>query len=557
MRIASDQIFGKIDMERKKIKFILILIGFQFGLGECAFAQLHAETVSFSISKTIFFTDEKIWFKGSFKSDFGGEISKVFYAELLDQGHRSWVLGKFPTEEGKVFNYLELPSSLPSGNYLLRVFTRVSPYLDLYKGVAQQLVTVFNPNIPPPLGEAGWAKIPDDYFSEISPVKIEGTAFEQLSSFDILVTEQFLDQIETIKLGLFNPYLGYYSSQIPSSEVYESIEDMLLLPELFGHIIHGKLIASEIDTTKTYFLSAHGIHSALYTDRPDEMGNLFFDLGGFKHWDYILVQVENGSDLNAFEVQVPSPMTKFKSNFKIPELRISESDAKFLQELKLSSALEPYFTQVFQRDSMEVVVGFVADQTYMLDDYTRFETIETTIKEFIPNVFVRKRDKLKEFRLVNVEAGYLFEWNPLLLIDALPIFNSDVLANFNSKFFFKVEVLNRAFYLNDRKYDGVLNFISYQNNFGLFPIPDEILYQQYAGLNPYLKFEKPIYSPQLAEKTIPDFRSVLFWYQKGIDSLQKSFKVNTSQMTGKYLLEVEFKDQAGELKSWKKTIIVD
>jgi hypothetical protein len=56
---------------------------------------------------------------------------------------------------------------------------------------------------------------------------------------------------------------------------------------------------------------------------------------------------------------------------------------------------------------------------------------------------------------------------------------------------------------------------------------------------------------------MPDYRSVLFWYQKGIDPLGLSFNANTSEMTGQFILEVELKDMSGDLKVWKKTIQVN
>jgi hypothetical protein len=555
MRIGSDRNFGKIDMKNKLIRSIFVLVCFQAVLTFDTWAQIKAERISFSIPKTLFFTDEKIWISGTVQGEESFENSKVFYAELIDQEHRSWAIGKFPIEEGKVFNYLELPASIPSGNYLLRVFTRISPYLDLESGMSQQLVTILNPVLPPSIGKNN-IKYAEQSYKGIDPVAISVTEIEKSKDFQISVNTQFQDAIQSIKLSIANPYLGQ-TSRLSSKIIYESMADSTFLPELFGHIIHGKLIGVPVDTTKTYFLSAHGAQSALYTDRPDDSGNLFFDLGGFKHWDHVLVQVEDGSNLNAFEIQAPSPKTKFKSDFKIPELRISREDADFLQKVKLASALEPYFTQVYQNDSMNVVVGFVADQTYMLDDYTRFETVETIVKEYVPNVSVRRKDKLKKFRVINVEASYLFEGNPLMMVDALPIFNSDLLANFNPKFFRKLEILNREFYLNDRKYDGVLNFSSYQNDFGLFPIPNEVLYQSYSGLNPYIQLEKPIYSSPNNEKSMPDYRSVLFWYQKGIDPLGLSFNANTSEMTGQFILEVELKDMSGDLKVWKKTIQVN
>ncbi len=533
---------------------VLVLIGLQLG---CVFqlsSQTQTEVVSFSIPKTLYFTDEKIWINGEVQSGGKPSISQVFYAELIDQENRSWVISKFPLKSGKVFNYMALPASIPSGNYLIRVFTRISPYLDLKSGIAQQLITILNPALPPTLAKKE-AKPQMQASSGVSPVSISKEEIGKSEAFMITVNLPE-ERIESIRLASPNPYLESSSQQIKSDLVYESIDETVFLPELFGHIVHGKLVGAEVDTTKTYFLSVHGEQSALYTDRPDLAGNLYFDLGGFKHWDHLLIQVEDGSNLNSFEIQVPSPKTKFLSEFKIPELTISREDEEFLKKMKLASALEPYFSQVYQNDSMGVVTGFVADQIYLLEDYTRFDDVETVIKEYVPNVSVRRKDKLKEFRILNVEANYLFEGNPLMMVDALPVFNSDMLASFNPKFFYKLDVLNREFYLNDRKYDGVMSFSSYENNFGLFPIPDEVLYLDYSGLNPYIDLESPIYSPNVKEQRLPDYRTLLFWYQKGLNEFQSEFQVKSSELSGTYVLEVDFKDDAGQLKTWKREVLV-
>lgn len=554
MRIGNDRNSGKIDMKKIVAFKTLILLGLQLVLVFQGFAQSKSEVVSFRIPKTLFFTDEKIWIKGEVNSEGKPAVSQVFYAELIDQENRSWVISKFPLRSGKVFNYLELPESIPSGNYLLRVFTRTSPYLDLKAGIAQQLVTILNPALPPTLAKKE-AKNSVATASGISPISVSKNELGKSEAFSITVNLPE-ENIESIRLASPNPYLSNSGEQIKADLVYESIEKTVFLPELFGHIIHGKLTGVEVDTTKTYFLSVHGKQSALYTDRPDPEGNLFFDLGGFKHWDHILIQVEDGSNLNAFEIQLPGPKTKFKAGFEIPELTISRDDEEFLKKLKLASALEPYFSQAYDNDSMSVVTGFVADQSYLLDDYNRFEDVETVIKEYVPNVSVRRKDKLKEFRILNVEADYLFEGNPLMMVDALPVFNSDMLATFNPKFFYKLDILNREFYLNDRKYDGVLSFSSYENNFGLFPIPNEVLYLGYSGLNPHIDLESPIYSVNAKDGKLPDYRTMLFWYERGLNEYESKFQVMSSELTGPYVLEVDFKDESGQLKTWKKEIQV-
>ncbi len=533
-----------------------LLFSILYSISIFGFAQSEVEKVSFDIPKTIFFTDEKIWIKGEVLSEDSPSDSRILYAELLDSENKSWEISKMPLEDGKVFNYLELTEQIPSGNYVLRVFTRISPYLDLEQGISQKFVTILNPSMPPKVSEREPKR--RSFSSETgSPVTLSKSNLTQNEAADLTLNLP-ASRLTSVRLSVANPYLIGDEADLNSAEIYESIEEGIILPELFGHIIHGKLNSEKIDTTKTYFLSVHGEQSALYTDRPDLEGNLYFDLGGFRHWDHILIQVEDGSSMLEFEVQSPAPNTKFHSQFEIPELVISKSDEEFLENLKFAAALEPYFTQEFRNEPIPVVTGFVADQVFLLDDFTRFDDVETVIKEYVPNVAIRRINRLKEFRLINVPANFVFPSNPLMMVDAMPVFDSNMLIEFDPKFFSKLEVLNREFYLNDKSYNGVLSFSSYENNFGLFPIPNEVLYLDYSGVQAHVSFEKPIYSPANSqENAYPDFRSVLFWYTQGIDSFQEKYSVFTSGFSGSYLLEVDYRNENGQAQTWTKEVIVE
>lgn len=539
----------KMQLRFSFFSFLLLVCGTVLGQNK------PVEEVSFDLAKSIFFTDEKIWVESEVKFGEGLPNSKLLYFELLDQEHRSWALLKLPLRNGKVSNFIEIPDDIPSGNYLLRSFTRISANLDLDKGIAHQLITILNPQIPPQLGEMEKADLKNS--SGFAPVQITNNQLSkgQSANLDLKVPAE---QIQSISLSIKNPYLNANQMEISSSEIYESFDAGVFLPELFGHIIYAKVTQSPVDTLRTYFLSVHGEKSALFTDRADASGDLFFDMGGFKYWDYILIQDALGESMEGVEIQSPAPKTSFKSGFKIPELRISKEQEAFLRSLKRASAISPYYKQIYQQEKFPVVTGFVADQVYLLDDYVRFETFETTIREFVLNVMIRRNDLKKEFRVLNVPEDYLFDQNPLIMIDALPVFDSDALAGYNPKLFSKVEVLNRTFFLNDQQYDGVLSISSYENDFGLFPIPNEVLYLDYPGEYPLVELENPIYSTPIEGDRIPDLRTTLYWYSKSAenDLISKEVEFSTSEMTGDFELKVVYRD-GGEVKHWSSTIKVE
>lgn len=507
-------------------------------------SNIPLETVQFNTPKTLYLTGEKIWFEAEVKSGTEASPSKVLYAELVDRFSNSVAYTKLPLENGSTLNFLLLSNAIPSDQYLLRVYTRISPYLDLEMGLAQQFVTVINPKIPPkpvsgPIQDLKASDVTTGTLAQISkPLPKPGETFQ--------VSLPAGKSILAAGISVSNPYLENEQFQLSSSSLYASLEQKGLLPELFGHIVESKV--ARPDTSLNYFLSLHGKQSALFTDRADADGQILFDAGGLSHWNRLIIQLEDGAEMEGLEIISPVVKTKFLPNFKFPDLVIPSSDLPFLTLLQKAAAVESYYVEKYDSDSLEVVTGFVADYTFLLDDYTRFETVETVIREYVPSVFVRTREKKKEFRLINEAVKDVFETNPLILIDAMPVFDSDLLSGFNPKFISKLEVLNREFYLNDRTYEGVLSFSSYENNFGLFPLAPSSRFFDYPGLQPKVELERNQLGSPGSGGEFPDFRTILYWGKTDGQSIQ------ASELAGEYVLWVRYLDDTGNMQVSKKEI---
>ncbi|MEB2776824.1 hypothetical protein SYJ56_15970 [Algoriphagus sp. D3-2-R+10] len=513
--------------------------------------NLEAETVDFSIPKTIYFGGERVWIACQALQDNSPVESKIIYAELVNRYNESVAMAKMPLVDGKSFNFLQLPTNLPSDNYLLRVFTRVSPYQNLEEGLVQQFITVFNRNVPPTV---------------VSERKFESQrrrSNEIVLSQEVIAPGEIMEielpvgiDISEVSIASENPFLTD-QGKIPSGTAYESIEKHRLVPELFGHIIEAKVEGASVDTTQLYYLSLHGDKSALFTDRPDADGTMYFDAGGMKHWKFLVAQADENGSLLDFGIVSPAPVTSFKSSFVFPELEISPADQDLLQELLKGGQVEAYFVNEFDASLFPVVTGFMDDRTYLLDDYTRFETVGTVIKEYVPEVALRTMKKKKEFRALDEVLDAGFDSNPLMLIDALPVFDSDMLAAFDPSGFEKLEVLTRTFYLNEEKFPGVMSFSSYKNDFGGFPIPSNGIYLDYEGIQPKVVSTETLFAPPSQDQNIMDWRTVLYWSETPeISSLNNSIEVKAPDLKGKYLVKVKAKTQQGESKDYLRTFEV-
>lgn len=497
-----------------------------------------AEAVSFHVSKTLYVVGEKIWFDAKVTSGQNPSPSQVLYAELVDRFSNSVAHTKVPLEKGEALNFLLLSSSIPSDHYLLRLYTRISPYLDSNQGIAQQYVTVINPKIPP---KKTGSPAPSEQ-AMIAPVsgglQVSNSNPKTGEVFSISKSEDH-GKILAAGISIANPYLDQEHQPIASADLYSSIDNRPLLPELFGHIVVAKV--PQPDTTLTYFLSLHGKQSALFTDRVDSNGQILFDAGGLSHWNRLIIQLENGAEMEGLEIVSPVIKSKFKPDLKFPTLSIPASDLPFLAQLQKSAAVESYYVESYKLDSLDVVTGFVADYTYSLDDYTRFETVETVIREYVPSVGIRTKEKKKEFRLIDEAGNAVFDSNPLILMDAMPVFDSDLLTGFNPKFISKLEILNREFYLNERAYPGVLSFSSYSNNFGLFPLAPSARFFDYPGLQPLINLDRAQFEKPSIGGKFPDFRTVLFWGQV------KETEIQAPAFTGRFVFWEQSRNSSGQV----------
>lgn len=511
-------------------------------------AQKHEsrEQIKFSIPKTIYFGGERVWISSEAMQGNAVADSKIIYAELVNRYNESVALVMMPLEKGKSFNYLPLPTDLPSDHYLLRVFTRISPYQSLDHGLVQQFITVFNRQFPPEISkERSHIRVHESKeLAGLNETYPEGSTFTiQLPS---------AGELFDLTISMWNPFLDQVG-QLVSSEIYERIESKDVVPELFGHVIEAE-IKGDTDTTQLYYISLHGQNSALFTDRPDENGKLYFDAGGMKNWDYLVAQADGNKSLFDFEIQSPGPKTHFSDKFTFPELKISPEDEPLLTALLQAGQVEGYFIHEFDTSISPVVTGFVEDRTYLLDDYTRFETVETVIKEYVPEISVRTVDKKKEFRSINETRSSAFRENPLMLVDAMPVFDSDRLAAFNPKEFEKLAILNRTFYLNEEAFPGVMSFSSYKNDFGGFSLPSNGILLEYKGVQPAVIADERLFYPLQKEREVLDWRSVLYWSDvPGTNTQLSQLTLKLPNTKAKFLVNIKMRTREGEEKVFTKT----
>lgn len=513
-----------------------------------------AESVFAHVSKNIGISGEKIWFTFHALDQNQNFYSKIGYGELVDRNGVPVQQILFPLQNGKYEGNMEIPNDLESDHYLLRFYTRISPFLG-DKGVFNQFITIINPKKPSKTKAT--IQIGKTYETEKAFLINQGesVSLPMKSKYDFDFSKSEFGKLTSISVSVSNPILAETHKGFYRGEIYQELnKKSALIPEPFGHVVHGKNQNPKIDTTETFFLSAHGTQSFLSSAKPKESGDLFFEIGALKSYKFLIAQSSDIEKQLNFSPVSPFVSFEFHKDFIFPVLKLEEKDRDFLSDLITASQVGIYY---YSSDSVAftpIVIGFDADKTYLLDDYTRFENLEVTLREYVPEVLVRKQDKKTLFKVLNSPLGSVFQENPLIMIDAMPIFDTDALAAFNPVNLQKLEVMNREFSFNQDKYSGVLSFTSFNNDFGSFELPSNALYLNYPEIQKITKPSSPHLNPDPTQPNFPDFRSTLYW-NNALD-LSDPLEILSSEITGNFEITIGYPDAAGNMKFAKQSLVV-
>lgn len=508
----------------------LILLFFQIQLG--AQQLTWEESVFVHISKNIAVTEEPIWIAIEVASTEESFSPSMAYVELVNRSGQSVHQLLIPLQNGKGTNIIRAPSNLISDHYILRCYTRSSPYTG-QNGIFNQLITIINPEKPAPIIKNP-SSLMEEFVSDhkyntnlilMSTITKDSSSYLQIPNDGI------------VSVSLANPFLDKKQQKRLSNKIYKPLDISKILPEPFGHVVHARLRAEHTD--QAYYLSAHGKQNYFNISKPNSNGEMFFELASFRDVNFLLAQKEDESSAMDFELISPFLGLQLVDNLDLPALEIEKKDEDFLNKLMLAARVEGYYYKPQSSESTLINTEIKPDKTYILDDYNRFENIEITLKEYVSEVYVRKMNKNVLFKVMNAQTGMVFNKNPLLLIDNMPIMNPDDLAAFDPKAIEKIDLITRSFYFNDQAYDGVISLTSKSGDFGGFELSNKALYLDYYTFAKKIELKNVNVNPNRENKNFPDFRNLLYWN----DQTQKGAQaIYPSQLSGSYIIKHSYFD---------------
>ena len=513
------------------------------------------ERVYVQTDKQTYISGELLWMKLYLTSETGlpSSFSKIGYVEILDES-ASLVQTKLDIVDGIGEGWMELPVSLPTGYYILKAYTRnmrnEGEPVFFEKTIA--IINTFRSDVtvktdtlhtdedtsPVPAGNITVVTDNQSYKPRTrNEVRIQNLP-ENVHSLCVSIAGKDFAQSSSGIMDWSSRLLANY--HVPFKNDF--------LPEYEGHIINGKIID-------------------VATNQPAAKEDGIFALLGFVGEGIRLFggNVENGSDVSFFTTRiagtheiaistVTSSNNRYRINIEtpfvshsernIPEFRLNKDWEN--QLLKRSVGLQVLLA--YTADSMSLVdttysfFQWKADRSYILDEYTRFTSMEELVIEFLRPLRFRNYNGKRYLSVFIEESATTTIGNSIVLLDGIPILDHDIIRKYNPLLIKKIEIYTDRFVFGGMHFEGLVSISTYKNDYpGLVMDATTNLFD-YEGTQVHRYFYTPAYSGQPGENAmIPDYRHTLLWMPEVNTGGQQSISIpfSTSDLTGDFQVTVE------------------
>ena len=315
-------------------------------------------------------------------------------------------------------------------------------------------------------------------------------------------------------------------------------------PIILGHVINSKTgkPANNIES----YLSVPGFQTAFSPSVSDTEGRVKFELKFFYASSEIILQPGARAD-STYRIDITDPFSNNFSGTPVPLFTLQQNTSKSLLQQSISMQVQNIYSgknlKHFLAPVMDTTAFYITpDAKYMLDNYTRFTTIEEVLREYVIKTDVRKRGGDFHFSLFDLASHDMFKSDPLVLLDGVPVFDLDKFMLVDPLKLNKLEVLNRKYFLGRSIFDGILNWTSYKGDMADYEMGPHATVIDYDALQLEREFYSPVYTTEdQLSSHIPDFRNVLLWSPHIRIAGGASEEINffTSDVPGKYMVMIQ------------------
>ena len=554
-----------------KMKRTVLLLLMIWTLLPLSAQQRTVERVYVSTDKDVYMAGDRVWCS-AFCVDTQGRLSSVSRVACLELHSADGLAAtaRLALEGGRGAGLLELPGSLPTGNYRLIAYTsqnRAEEGYD-YEGIASKTLSVFNVLSTDRVTDGVMVVSPEEYG------RLAETTSDQVGPDRALVDLQWtgngLSLVNrtgapvSFSLSVWhddgfvangNPGIGDFLTAVRN--VGSARFDDRVLPDYEGEVLYGHIVGFSQEMIpeligKYAFISSPSDKSDVYAAPIRDDGSLVFFTGNIYGDKECICEIEGIDPKFNGHVELRSPYV----NPTVAPARPLPISTSLADVLKFRSAA----MQLERRFAADSLLGFLPRRTdalfdenvvvrYRLDDYTRFPTMEEVFVEFIPEIRTRRRDDGSldiKVRLEDASPATVFSTGKtLMLLDGVPVFDQQKILDYDPLLVESIDIYPHTHFIGNRVFEGVVNFVTYKRNLPSFQFDGNARVIDWQGICVPVAWTGETLS---ADGGYPDYRQTIYWHpllQLAPDE-SRTVECTLPRYKGRFVAVVEGMTGAGE-----------
>ena len=267
-------------------------------------------------------------------------------------------------------------------------------------------------------------------------------------------------------------------------------------------------------------------------------------------------------EIDKFKVELESAFFPRRAQSIAAGLNVDETMRSFIEGYSIHTQINTAYLEYSEiqgnestEDPRRLPFYGEAELQYLLDEYTRFPSMDEIFVEYIKDAQVRKEDGVPKlyvnYHYANLysQANFKDLGNPaMVMVDGIPVKDLDFVFSLDPLKVEKIEIVTRRFVAGKMRFAGIVNFTTYSGDFAGQELPQYVVRELYHGLQRAKEFGVLEYNLQQERPPrIPDYRKVLLWEPNASIDSEKGLLMDffTSDDQGEYRIEVNGISESG------------
>ena len=551
MRIPKISPAGGTGGGPSRIKYFLFCL--LLAAGNHLFSQevLH-EKIFVHTDKNYYQTGDIIWFR-IYNVDeqklAPTNVSKLAYVEVLDSLNKPVLQAKIRLDSGSGNGSFMIPTAVATGTYVFRSYTNWMKNFGPESFFEKEIAVVnaasgkraFKTSAA--ILQRNTGSLPVEVrtdkqqYAKRQKVKL---SISSAPSADLSVSVYRID-------SLVSEDPTDISVLLKKDGVVNIPEKFPFPPEYKGHFVNGRMISRNTRLPSKYvvgYLTVMDDANAFYNGRTDKEGKIKFLITKLNSCDSIIVQTHSYYDRDQ-QIEIESP---FYDKYSEEKASIFSAVDEYPGTV-LEQSINAQVTQLYYQDKLNKYVIIKPDSTpfymeedmhYVLDDYTRFSKLEDVFREYIRPVGVTKRQGNFHLTVFTESNRYLLEREPLVLVDAVPVFDMNTLFTYDPLKVKTIDIVQSKYFRSGAVFPGIISLKTFRGRTDGQMIDPNANVLAYEIVQKQRKFYSPSYDTPVSPH-IPDFRSTLYWNPAVHSDSSGNAEVEffTSDLEGEYVIKVQ------------------